>query len=190
VTGFKHLRWLLPEGTTMSVGKSIILLTLTSVALTVAGPQAAAAQQTALAGAPAAFNVAGRAAILVAHGVGAQIYECRAVETAATNWVFREPVATLILDGGTIGHHYVGPTWELTNGEIVKGKQSAAAPGATPGDLALLELDIGEHRGIGLLGDAKLVLRLATRGGVLEGACPTAGGLRAEPYSADYVFLR
>ena len=29
-----------------------------------------------------------------------------------------------------------------------------------------------------------------TRGGVLKGACPTAGELRAEPYSADYVFLR
>jgi hypothetical protein len=37
----------------MSVRKSIILLTLTAVALTVAGPQAAAAQHTAPASAPA-----------------------------------------------------------------------------------------------------------------------------------------
>jgi hypothetical protein len=94
--------------------------------------------------------VADRAAILVAHGVGAQIYECKPSETAATNWALREPVATLIVGGGTIGHHYVGPTWELT----------------------------------------ELVLRLTTRGGVLKGACRTAGELRAEPYSADYVFLR
>jgi hypothetical protein len=28
-----------------------------------------------------------------------------------------------VLGGGTIGHHYVGPTWELTDGEVVKGKQ-------------------------------------------------------------------
>jgi Protein of unknown function (DUF3455) len=69
----------------MSVRNSVILLTLTAVALTVASPQAAAAQQTAPAGAPAVFDAADRAAILVAHGVGAQIYECKAGETAATN---------------------------------------------------------------------------------------------------------
>jgi Protein of unknown function (DUF3455) len=174
----------------MSVRKLIILLTLTLVALTVASPQAAAAQQTAPASAPAIFHVADRVAILVARGVGAQIYECKVGETAATNWGLREPVATLNLGGRTIGHHYVGPTWELTDGEVVKGKQSAAAPGATAGDVALLKLDIVEHRGSGILEDAKLVLRLTTRGGVLKGACPTAGELRAEPYSADYVFLR
>jgi hypothetical protein len=71
----------------------------------------------------------------------------------------------------------------------VKGRQSAAAPGATPRDVALLKLEVVEHRGGGILEDAKLVLRLETRGGVLKGACPTAGELRAEPYSADYVFL-
>jgi hypothetical protein len=174
----------------MSVRTSIILLALTAVALTVVGPQAAAAQQIAPASAPAVFDVADRAAILVVHGVGVQIYECKMGETPATNWVLREPVAALILGGATIGHHYAGPTWELTDGEVVKGKQSAAAPGATPGDAALLKLDIIEHRGSGILEDAKLVLRLNTRGGVLKGACPTAGELRAEPYSAGYVFLR
>jgi hypothetical protein len=174
----------------MSVRNSIILLTLTAVALTVSSPQAAAVQQTAPTSALAVFHVADRTVILVAYGVGAQIYECKVGETAATNWVFREPVATLIVDGGTIGHHYVGPTWELTDGEVVRGKPSAAAPGATPGDVALLKLDIVEHRGRGILEDAKLVLRLATRGGVLKGACPTAGKLRAQPYSAEYVFLR
>jgi Protein of unknown function (DUF3455) len=55
--------------------------------------------------------------------------------------------------------------------------------------VALLKLEVVEHRGGGILEDAKLVLRLETRGGVLKGACPTAGELRAEPYSADYVFL-
>src|ERR1700722_4348918 len=54
----------------MSVRKSITLLTLTAVALTVARPQAAAAQQTAPASAPAVFDVADRAAIFVAHGGG------------------------------------------------------------------------------------------------------------------------
>jgi hypothetical protein len=116
----------------MSIRKSIILLTLTAVTLTVASPQATAAHQTGPVSAPAVFDVADRAAILVAHGVGAQIYECKVGETTATNWVLREPVATLIVGGGTIGHHYVGPTWELTDGEVVKGKQSAAGQAPHP----------------------------------------------------------
>jgi hypothetical protein len=165
------------------------VLLLTAAALTVADPQRAAAQ-TAPVNAPAAFDVADRAAILVVHATGAQIYECKADTSGATNWVFREPVATLIRDGGTIGHHYVGPTWELADGEVVRGKQLAAAPGATPSDVALLKLGIAEHRGNGALKDAKLVLRLNTRGGVLKGECLKAGELRAEPYSADYAFLR
>jgi len=160
-------------------------------ALLLGGPSAtAAAPQAAPVSAPAAFDVADRAAILVVHAAGAQIYECKADASGATNWVFREPIATLVRDGRTIGHHYVGPTWELTDGDAVQGKQSAEAPGATPGDVALLKLDVVEHRGTGALKDAKLVLRLNTRGGALKGECPKAGELRAEPYSADYAFLR
>ena len=160
-------------------------------ALLLGGPSAvAAAPQAAPVSAPAAFDVADRPAILVVHAAGAQIYECEADASGATNWAFREPVATLVRSGGTIGRHYVGPTWELTDGDLVKGKQSAAQPGATPGDVALLKLDVVEHHGAGVLKDVKLVLRLNTRGGVLKGECPKAGELRAEPYSADYAFLR
>jgi len=160
-------------------------------ALLLGGPSAAAAApQAAPLGAPAAFDVADRAAILVVHAAGAQIYECKADAGGAMTWVFREPIATLVADGRTIGHHYVGPSWELTDGDVVKGKQSATAPGATAGDVALLKLDVVEHRGTGALKDAKLVLRLNTQGGALNGECPKAGELRAEPYSADYAFLR
>ena len=151
---------------------------------------ASAAPQAAGVTAPAAFGVTDRAAILVVQAEGAQIYECKADATGAMTWVFREPIATLVGDGRTIGRHYAGPTWELADGDAVRGKQAAAAPGATPGDVALLKLDVVEHRGSGLLKDAKLVLRLNTRGGALKGACPKAGELHAEPYSADYVFLR
>jgi hypothetical protein len=151
---------------------------------------AAAPPQAAPVSAPAAFDVADRAAILVVHAAGAQIYQCKADASGVTTWVFREPVATLIREGRTVGHHYVGPTWELADGDLVRGKPSAEAPGASPGDATLLKLDVVEHRGGGILKDAKLVLRLNTRGGVLKGACPKAGELRAEPYSADYAFLR
>jgi hypothetical protein len=153
-------------------------------------PPVAAAPQAAPVSAPAAFNVTDRAVLLVVHGVGGQIYECKADAAGATNWVLREPVAALIRDGKTIGHHHAGPTWELTDGDAVQGKQSAAAPGATPADVAMLKLDVIAHRGSGALKDAKLVLRLNTRGGVLRGACPRVGELRTAPYSADYAFLR
>ncbi len=151
---------------------------------------APATPQAARMGAPAAFDVADRAAVAVIHGAGAQIYECKADARGAQSWAFREPIANLVQHGLTIGVHYAGPTWELTNGEVVVGRQLAAAPGAAAGDVPLLKLDVGEHRGNGILKDAKLVLRLNTRGGVLKGGCPIAGELRAEPYSADYVFLR
>jgi hypothetical protein len=154
-----------------------------------ASVSSAAAAQTASVGAPAAFGVSGRTTILVVHGVGAQIYECKAGAGGAS-WVFREPVASLVSDGRTIGVHYHGPTWQLDDGGAVKGKQSATAPGASSGDVALLKLDVVEHRGSGALSAAKLVLRLNTRGGVLKGVCPAVGDLRAEPYSADYAFLR
>jgi hypothetical protein len=161
------------------------------LALLLGGPSAAAAApQATPVNAPPAFDVANRAAILVVHAAGAQIYDCKADAGGATTWVFREPIATLVVDGKTVGHHYVGPTWELTDGDLVKGKQSASAPGAAPNDVALLKLDVVEHRGSGVLKDAKLVLRLNTRGGGLKGQCPKAGELRAEPYSADYAFLR
>jgi hypothetical protein len=158
--------------------------------LLLGGPSAAAAPQAAPVNAPAAFDVAARAVILVVHATGAQIYECKADAGGATSWVFREPIATLVGDGKTIGRHYAGPTWELADGDLVQGKQSATAPGASPDDVALLKLDVVEHRGSGILKDAKLVLRLNTRGGALKGECPKAGQLRAEPYSADYAFLR
>ena len=86
--------------------------------------------------------------------------------------------------------HFVGPAWELANGDTVEGKQSATAPGATSDDVALLKLDVVKHTGNWILKDATSVLRLNTRGGILKGACQTAGELRTEPYSADYTFLR
>jgi Protein of unknown function (DUF3455) len=149
-----------------------------------------AAPQVVGVSAPAAFGVADREPILLVHGVGAQIYECKANASGALAWAFREPIATLVRGGQTVGHHYVGPTWELTGGDAVVGMQLAAAPGATPDDVTLLKLDVVEHRGSGILKDAKLVLRLNTRGGVLKGECPKAGELRAAAYSADYAFLR
>ena len=138
--------------------------------------------------APPAFDVGGRTPLLVVHAEGAQLYECKPA-AGGFAWTFREPIAALIKDGRTIGRHYAGPTWELDDGGAVRGKVAASAPGATDADVPLLELNVVEHHGAGALKDAVLVLRLATHGGVLSGACPVVGELQAAPYSADYVFL-
>ena len=150
------------------------------------GPAAGAPAPVA---APAAFDVGGRTPLLVVHAEGAQLYECKPAAVAGDVWTFREPIAALIKDGKTIGRHYAGPIWELDDGGAVKGKVAASAPGATVVDAPLLKLNVVEHRGAGALKDATVVLRLNTRGGVLTGACPIVGELRAAPYSADYAFL-
>jgi|SRR5579872_2981784 len=170
--------------------KSCRGVALGCVALAVlSGPAAIAA--TAAVSPPASFGVADRATVLVAHAEGAQVYQCQPDAAGRTAWTFREPIATLIgADGKTIGRHFAGPSWMLDDGGGVKGKQLASAPGAGPGDIAQLKLAVSEHLGGGALTTANLILRLNTRGGALSGACAVAGELRAEPYSADYVFLR
>jgi len=44
------------------------------------------------------------------HDQGAQIYECKADASGKFAWEFREPIATLLADGKTVGRHYAGPT--------------------------------------------------------------------------------
>jgi hypothetical protein len=150
---------------------------------------ARASAEPALSAAPVAFGVADRSPILIVHAVGAQIYECKP-DASGLSWTFREPIAALFEDGETVGRHYAGPTWSLVDGGAVKGKVVATAPGATVGDVTQLKLDVVQHEGNGKLNAAASILRLNTRGGVLKGPCAAAGELRAEPYSADYVFLR
>jgi hypothetical protein len=72
----------------------------------------------------------------------------------------------------------------------VVGKLAASAPGATPGDIAWLKLDVVSHRGTGILSGVTTVLRIDTHGGNLNGACDKTGAFRSVPYPADYVFLR
>ena len=134
--------------------------------------------------------------IVILHAEGAQLYECKdgtgkpQSEARALTWQFREPIATLIMDGKSIGRHYAGPNWEHIDGSAAKGKVVASAPGATSNDIPLLELEVVEHRGNGILSAATVVQRINTKGGVAQGPCERAGDHRSAPYSADYVFLR
>jgi hypothetical protein len=139
---------------------------------------------------PDAIAVPGEATVLTVHAEGAQVYECRAGADGKPAWAFREPIATLLVDGKTVGRHYSGPNWEHSDGSAVVGKAAGNAPGATPNDIPWLKLEVISHRGSGILTAATTVQRINTIGGKLEGACDKAGAFKSAPYSADYVFLR
>jgi hypothetical protein len=79
-------------------------------------------------------------AVMTVHAEGAQIYECKADSTGKLVWQFREPIATLLIDGKTVGRHYAGPSWELADGSAVTGKVSAHSPRATAQDQLLPRL--------------------------------------------------
>jgi hypothetical protein len=131
----------------------------------------------------------GETLIATLHAEGAQIYECKADASGKLAWQFREPVATLIVDGKTVGRHYAGPSWELSDGSALTAKVAGRAPGATAQDIPLLKLEVTSRRGAGEIAGATIIQRLDTRGGMADGPCPSAGALLSVPYSADYTFL-
>jgi Protein of unknown function (DUF3455) len=139
---------------------------------------------------PDAIAASGLTTVLTVHAEGAQVYECKAGADGKLAWAFREPIATLMADGKTVGHHYAGPSWEDSDGSVVVGKAAGSAPGLKPDDIPWLKLDVVSHRGNGVLSGVTTVQRINTKGGKLEGACEMAGSFRNAPYSADYVFLR
>ena len=130
--------------------------------------------------------------ILVAtiHAQGAQIYECRSDASGKLAWQFREPIATLFIDGKTVGRHYAGPSWELADGNAVLGKVTGRAPGATAKDMPLLKLDVTSQGAGGQFTGVKTIQRINTSGGVAEGPCEQAGKFLNAPYSADYTFYK
>ncbi|TAI61135.1 DUF3455 domain-containing protein [Bradyrhizobium sp. Leo170] len=139
---------------------------------------------------PEAIAAPGEAVVLSVHAEGAQVYECKAGLEGKLAWAFREPIATLMADGKTVGRHYAGPNWEHVDGSVVLGRTSGNAPGATPNDIPWLKLEVISRRGSGTLSGVTTVQRINTAGGTLEGPCDKAGATHSAPYSADYVFLR
>jgi hypothetical protein len=139
---------------------------------------------------PDAIAAPGERLVATLHAEGAQVYECKADVSGALKWQFREPVATLVEDGVTVGRHYAGPTWELADGSVVVAKAVGRASGASPKDIPLLKLEVTSRRGAGRLSGISTVQRLNTVGGVAEGTCEKAGALLSVPYSADYTLLK
>jgi len=139
---------------------------------------------------PDAIATSGQVSIARFHAEGAQVYECKADATGKLGWRFREPIASLLADGQTVGRHYVGPSWELNDGSLVVAKVAGTAPGATLADIPWLRLDVTYDHSDGRLERVATVQRINTKGGVAPPACATAGSFLSVPYSAEYVFLR
>jgi len=138
---------------------------------------------------PGAIAAPGEALVTTFHAQGAQVYECTTDSAGKLVWQFREPIATLLVNGKTVGRHYAGPSWELADGGAVVGKVAGRAPGATPKDIPLLKLEVVSQRGSSLA-DVTTIQRLNTKGGVADGPCEPAGAFLSVPYSADYAFYR
>ena len=145
---------------------------------------------TASAQMPAAIAAPGETAIVTLYAQGAQVYECKAGADGKLAWAFREPIATLLLEGKTVGRHYAGPNWDHVDGSGVTAKAAGNAPGKTPNDIAWLKLEVTAKRGSGVLANATTIQRINTVGGVKSGACEKAGTFFSAPYATDYVFLR
>lgn len=138
---------------------------------------------------PEAIAARGEALVATVHAVGAQVYECKADSTGKLVWQFREPIATLFMAGKTVGRHYAGPNWEMSDGSAVRGKVAAQAPGAGPNDIPLLKLEATSWRGAGQLSNITTIQRLNTQGGAVSAtACTSDGTFLSVPYTADYAF--
>jgi hypothetical protein len=138
---------------------------------------------------PEAIAAPGETTLVTLHAEGAQVYECKTAADGKLAWSFREPIATLLLDGKTVGRHYAGPNWDYADGSGVTAKVAGNAPGKSANDIPWLKLQVTDARGNGMLTRAKTVQRINTEGGVFSGSCDKAGAFHAVPYSADYVFL-
>jgi hypothetical protein len=123
---------------------------------------------------------------------GQQVYVCQQnATTLAYGFVLQAPDADLFWPNGRVaGSHYLGPTWEATDGSTVVGsKVAASTPDATA--IPWLLLSAVSHTGRGLLSNVSYVQRLDTTGGL----APTTGcdadhvtQTQGVDYTATYYF--
>jgi hypothetical protein len=172
-----------PRRTRLPIGLFALCFAVTAI-VSVNARQANAAEI------PESVKVKDATTIVAVHAEGVQIYECKVGSDNKMNWQFREPLATLLQGGKTVGRHFAGPIWEFADGSSITGKVASQAPGATRNDIPLLRLDVVDHQRDGALSKVTVVQRLDTKGGVFSGTCEQLGALHLEPYTASYVFLR
>jgi hypothetical protein len=135
---------------------------------------------------PATLSVeppAGAALLLSATGDGSQVYTC-----TDGHWVLKAPDARLLDEHGqTIGTHFAGPTWRLTDGSEVKGKMIASRPASDGSSVPSLLLQAVPATGTGKFANVTYIGRTETHGGA-AGTDPCTSGEKRVPYTAKYSF--
>jgi hypothetical protein len=132
--------------------------------------------------------------LLKALGKGVQIYACKttANDPVKFAWTFKAPEAELKNnEGENIGKHYVGPTWEATDGSKVVGalQQQAASP--DPNAIPWLLLKAKSNEGTGTFSKVTYIQRVDTAGGKApsDGCDQTHANAEARiDYTAYYYF--
>jgi len=76
--------------------------------------------------------------------VQALIYECATDASGTNRRRFREPIAALLVSGRTIGRHFAGPSWQLTDGSLAAGRVAGARQPKGPGEC--LPTEPGRYR--------------------------------------------
>ena len=165
-----------------------MLMGMTLLALTLSQP--APAQPL-----PVPLTVGNSVVLLKAQATGVQIDACKA-NPAVGNvprtyaWVFQAPEADLSgSDGGKLGRHYAGPTWEAADGSKVVGSLLASA--SSPGNVPWLLLAAKSTTGKGLFSNITYGECVFTSGGTAprSGAAATHAGTQVRvPYTTAYIF--
>ena len=165
-------------------------LCLGAALLTLGLPHPASAQSL-----PVPLSVGSSVVLVRAQASGVQIYTCKANPSVSSApptyaWVFKAPEADLSgSDGGKIGRHYAGPTWEAADGSKVVGTLLASA--AAPGNIPWLLLASKSTTGKGIFSKVTYVERVFTAGGVAPNSDADAAHVRTQvrvPYTATYIF--
>jgi Protein of unknown function (DUF3455) len=126
---------------------------------------------------------AGTTLLLSAAAEGSQIYIC-----TGGHWVLKAPDARLHDEHGqTIGTHFAGPTWRLSDGSEVKGKMIASQPASDGSSVPSLLLQAVPASGTGRFANVAYIGRTDTHGGA-AGSDPCTSGEKRVPYTAKYSF--
>jgi hypothetical protein len=132
---------------------------------------------------PSVEPPAGATLLLIATGKGSQIYTC-----SGGHWTLKAPDARLLDEQGqTIGTHFAGPTWRLTDGSEVKGKMIVSRPAQDPSSVPSLLVQAIPASGTGKFADVSYIQRTDTHGGA-AGTDPCTSGEKRVPYTAKYSF--
>jgi len=135
----------------------------------------------------------GETVVLQTHATGFQVYVCQAGIDQKLAWILKAPDAELFdANGKSIGKHYAGPTWKLTDGSEVVGK-AIAKEDSPSGAIPWLLLTAVSHSGNGVLTTVTSIQRIHTEGGQPPvSGCdrPHIGTETKSKYSADYYFYR